>query len=129
MQPANILIVDDDREFLIALSKLLAKNGYSVSGAINPGAAMDFVTSRSRSVDLVITDFSMPVVDGLKLLTAIKAAFPHVPVILITAYGSEETCNQAVAQGAFACLDKPVDKEVLLAVIENALKSAVRPGR
>ncbi len=120
---ANILLIDDDVAFIHAATKLLSKRGYVVAGAANPGAAMNYLTDKQLSFDLVITDLSMPVLNGIKVLSTIRAARPQLPVILITAYGDATIRSEAMRLGAFDYLTKPVEPEQLVNAIERALEA------
>jgi len=117
----SVLVIDDDVGMLRALNKVLSGEGCMVATATSPEAAVDFLNRGQHYFDLVITDLRMPTIDGTVILRAVKQAYPDVPVIIITAFGSAEVKTQAYEQGATAFLEKPVDTEQLVAVIENAL--------
>ncbi|HVM61107.1 MAG TPA: response regulator [Verrucomicrobiae bacterium] len=117
----SVLIIDDDVGMLRALNKVLSGEGCLVATAASPVAAVEFLNKGQHYFDLVITDLRMPDIDGTVILRAVKGAYPDVPVILITAFGSPEAKTEAYQQGATAFLEKPVDTEQLLAVIENAI--------
>jgi CheY-like chemotaxis protein len=78
--------------------------------------------------DLVVTDLTMPVMDGLELVTAIRAHYPDLPVILMTAYGSETLALEALAQGAASYVPKSQLADKLLDTVEEVL-SLARAGR
>jgi DNA-binding NtrC family response regulator len=117
----NILLVDDDPGFLTALSKLLTKRGYAVTTVVDAVGAAEELANCRHKFDLVITDLSMPKISGLSVLAAIKGAFPHVNVIVITAFGDEATELKAMQEGAFAFVHKPLDTAMFLSLIEQAL--------
>ena len=121
MTCGNILLVDDDPGFLTALTKTLAKHGYMVTSAPNVADAIVEIQNRKQDFNLVITDLSMPMISGLAILSAIKTAFPRVQVIVITAFGDDATQTKAIQQGAFAFINKPLDAEEFLAVVERAV--------
>ena len=125
MAKPNILVIDDDLAFLRALTTVLGKSGYTVAGAANPAAAMDYVTGQGKAFDLVITDLTMPGIDGLTVLRILKKAFPKAPVIMITAFGSADTEAEARREGVYAFIAKPVNREQLVDVVERALRSEV----
>jgi DNA-binding NtrC family response regulator len=122
MANESILIVDDDVELLAALTRILNKQGYIAAGATSAGVAMDYVTSGKQRFDLIITDLSMPGINGLAFLTAIKKSMPQVPVIVLTAFGDWDTYAESLRLGAFAYLNKPIDRHQLLNTVRRALQ-------
>jgi DNA-binding NtrC family response regulator len=106
MNPAHILIVDDDDLARKNLSRLLQKEGFQVSTAKTGSSALDRLSE--SSYDLVMTDLVMEDVNGLELLTRIKNQFPDTEVILITGYASIPTAIEAIKKGAYHYLEKPV---------------------
>jgi DNA-binding NtrC family response regulator len=70
---------------------------------------------------LIITDLRMPVIDGMGVLHGVKQAYPEVPVIIITAFGSPQAKTESYQLGATAFLEKPVDTQRLLATIDRVL--------
>jgi DNA-binding NtrC family response regulator len=118
---ASILLVDDDVEVLKAFTKVLEKEGYAVVPQPDAPSAMHYVNETKKCFDLVITDVSMPGMKGTSFLTAIKTAFPRVPVIIITAFGDWGQYMEALRGGAYEYLNKPLDKNELLATVRRAL--------
>ena len=127
MSKHTILLIDDDIEFLRAITKLLSKRNYLVAGAANPVAAMDYVTGSRQHFDLIITDLSMPAMDGIEVLGAIHKLFPTQPVLVVSAFGSAAARADAERLGAFAFLEKPLDAELLVAAIELVSPRRNRP--
>jgi len=121
MKRGNILLVDDDPGFLMALTKMLLKQGYEVTGTANPAAALEAIQGQNQGVDLVVTDLSMPETSGRTLLNAIKTAFPRTEVIVITAFGDELAKSNAIRDGAYAFVDKPLDPPEFLGLVERAI--------
>ena len=117
----SILLVDDDVELLKALTKILEKEGYLVFAKNSADAAIRFVNETKQHFDLVVTDVSMPGMRGTVFLSAVKTAFPNVPVIIITAFGDWGQYMDTLRNGAFEYLNKPLDKEQLLGAIRRAL--------
>ena len=117
----SILLVDDNAELLMALTKVLEKEGYSVTAKPDADSALKYMNATSAHPDLIITDVSMPGMKGTDFLAAVKNVFPDLPVIIITAFGEWDQYMQALRAGAFAYLSKPVDKAELLATIRRAL--------
>lgn len=122
---ATILLVDDDVELLKALTKVLEKEGFQVSAQPNAVRAMEQVTSGHITFQVVITDVSMPGLHGIEFLSKLKAAYPQVPVIIITAFGDWGQYMEALREGAYEYLSKPLDKNTLLATIHRALGTGV----
>ena len=123
---ATILLVDDDVQFLRALHVVLSSAGYTVATAANPSAALEYVVGMKHHFDLIITDLQMLALDGLRLLQLIRESDRHVPVIVITAFGTAQTQAQALGLGAFAFLTKPFHKTEIVATADQALQSARR---
>jgi DNA-binding NtrC family response regulator len=121
MPAATILLVDDDIELLKALTKVLDKENYQVVAQPDATTAIRFINSTRKKFDLVLTDVSMPGMKGTTFLAALKTAFPSVPVIVITAFGDWGQYMEALREGAFEYLSKPLDKAELLAAVRRAL--------
>jgi len=117
----SILVIDDDGGMLRALAKVLASEGCTVASAASSTVAMEYLLSRARNTDLVITDIRMPLLDGMEVLDIVKTNCPTVPVIIITAFGTPEVKVESIQRGAAAFLEKPVDMSQLLATIERTL--------
>jgi len=120
----SILVVDDDPVACALLKETLLAENYLVDTAINGLEALK--TIRERSYDLVITDFIMPLLDGLELLTKAKAELPGLQVILITASRQEAILVEARRQGADAVIPKPLEMKKLLNIIKNILQKKRR---
>lgn len=116
----RILIVDDEENARVALSKILAHEGYDVSSAGNGLEALNFL--RSRDVELIITDINMPEMNGLTFLRELNRSHPQSNVIMITAYGEVESYLEAMDLGAFEYINKPVKYEDLKKVINKIFK-------
>jgi len=114
----KILIVDDEARILLLLQSLLKANGYEASTAKNGMQALDIL--KREPFDLVISDLRMSPMDGMTLFREIKALFPAMPIILLTAYASVETAIEAMKRGAFDYLTKPFKVDEMLATIHRA---------
>jgi DNA-binding NtrC family response regulator len=117
----SIMLVDDDTELLKALTKVLEKEGYEVAAYPDARLAIRSINETKKRFELVITDVSMPGMKGTTFLAALKTAFPFVPVIIITAFGDWGQYMEALREGAYEYLSKPLDKAELLASIHRAL--------
>ena len=132
MQTQSILIVEDDPDVRAMLTRTLGCGGYVVDSAADGSEALD--KFRDNRFNLVITDVRLPQMNGLQLLGEIKQAEPHVPVIVITGYGSVQNAVEAMQGGASDYLLKPFSNEALQAAISRAgivsqERSSVRPDR
>jgi DNA-binding NtrC family response regulator len=111
----KILLVDDDPIILDSLGGFLRLEGYDVTAAAGVPQAIDHM--KGSQFNLVITDVSMPAGDGFELLRYARAHHPETVVILLTGYGTIESAVEAIKQGAYDYLTKPViDDDVRLAV-------------
>ncbi len=119
--PPQILLVDDDPGMLSVLSSFLSVNGFAVSTATGGRDALALVEREPLAA--VVSDVRMAPMDGLELLARIHAFRPNLPVIMLTAYATRESANDALRLGAFAYLQKPFLNQELLA----SLRSAVAP--
>jgi DNA-binding NtrC family response regulator len=119
---ARILIVDDDPKVLKLLETLLRADGQSPVPAGDGMTALNLL--EGQSIDLVISDVRMAPMDGMELLSNIHAKWPHVPVILLTAYGAFETAQSAMQKGAFDYLTKPFRVDELVSTVKRALSEA-----
>jgi DNA-binding NtrC family response regulator len=116
----HILIVDDEPLVKSSLSELLTLSGYTVSTAANGKEALELL--RGYTVDIIITDIKMPEMDGIQLLNQVKKRHPEVPVILITGYGSIDSAVEAMKQGAYDYITKPIVDSEIKIVIERLVK-------
>lgn len=114
----NILLVDDDKDFLEVYSKILELNHYKVITASNGKEAIKIVNN--RIISIMITDIIMPEMDGLELLRRVKSQNSMIQVIMLTAEGSVNGAVEAMHLGAFTYLEKPVNIEDLLLKIQRA---------
>jgi two-component system response regulator AtoC len=116
----KILVVDDDPAILFAFRKALEKEGYRVISFTTGREAIKSVVREKPS--LIFLDIAMPEMDGLAVMKAMREAGVNVPVVVITAFGNMETAIQAMKQGAFEYLTKPVDVFRVRSVTKNALE-------
>jgi two-component system NtrC family response regulator len=116
----TILIVDDEKNYLLVLQALLADAGYEVITCDNASEALEVITS--HDLDLVITDMRMPGVDGMEFLVQLRGLQPEIPVIMMTAYATVEKAVEAMKRGAFDYITKPFKNEELILTIRKALE-------
>ena len=115
----KILIVDDEMNSRTLLAQLFQEEGYSTETAENGSVALKIL--ENTTFDILITDIRMPVIDGIELFHRVKELYPHMPVILFTAYGTIESAVATLKEGAFHYLEKPVNFDLLIHTVEQAL--------
>ena len=123
---ATVLVVDDSAVDRIRVEKLLAKSGLGVRSATGGREALDYL--KREPPDLVLTDMQMPEMDGLQLVEEIRAKHPAIPVILMTAHGSEEIAVTALQKGAASYVPKRNLARDLAETIASILEMA-KAGR
>jgi len=117
---ATVLIVDDEQSIRETLSEFLEEEGHAVVVAADAQAAMSAV--RETPPDVVVTDIILPGVTGVTLLKQLRQQVPQVQVIMITGEPTVDTATEAVRQGAFDYLPKPVSRDRLKAVVASAAR-------
>ena len=119
---ASILIVDDEDMVLSSLRGLfMLQTNYQVLEADDPRKALEDL-SRTR-VDLVISDFLMPQMNGIEFLKEVKKVQPETIRVLLTGYADKENAIKAINEvGLYHYLEKPWDNEALLSIVRNGLK-------
>lgn len=115
----TVLVVDDNRDHSHALAKIFERAGYHVTAASDGQEALRILTE--RLCDLVITDLRMPRMSGLDLLRNIRAMSPHLPVLIVTAFGEWTTYIEAMDCGCVDYLNKPVRRDDILMAARKAL--------
>ena len=123
----TILLVDDELENLRSLGEILNRFGYKVIAKPDGRSALAVVQNGTK-IDLVITDYRMPEMDGLEFLTLLKQVAAAVPVIMLTAYGAVETYLKSLSLGVFEYVNKPVKAKELGKIVKAALDGSV-PGQ
>ena len=120
MGKARILIVEDDAVARKSLTHAMTRGGYTVTAVENGCEAADALAV--TEYDVVITDISMPDMDGIQLLEHIKATTPDIEVIIITGFASIETAVEAMRKGAYHYFAKPVRMSEVPIIVEKALE-------
>ncbi len=119
-EAGQIMIVDDDPVTCELLGEVFVREGFSFRTAQSGDAAL--AALQESSADVLISDIRMQSkVDGLILLDQVRRAYPALPVILMTAFGSLDTAVRAVREGAFDYISKPFDIEAVVATVRRAL--------
>lgn len=121
-EPKTVLLIDDDESLRRVVEYNLHEGGYRVLTAAD--GATGWRTFQAEAVDLVLTDVRMPEMDGVEVLTRIKAMQPDIPVIMLTAHGTINSAVEAMKLGAFDYLTKPFNREQLKAAVRKAFAVA-----
>jgi len=117
----TLLIVDDEKNYLVVLDALLSPEGYEIMTADKAQDALRLL--QEADVDLVLTDMKMPAMSGMELLEEVKKIKPEVPVIMMTAYGTIEMAVEAMKKNAYDYITKPFQNEELKLTIRKALEN------
>lgn len=120
MAQHKILVVDDEKSMIQFLSALLRRENYEVMTAGSGAEALEMV--RDNAPDVMITDVKMPEMDGIRLLEESKKIDPTLPVIIMTAYASQESAIDALNLGAFQYMEKSAKNDEIKLVVRNALE-------
>lgn len=123
----TILLVDDELEILKSLGEILTRFGYQVIAKQSAQEALASVKD-GANIDLVITDYRMPGMDGLEFLNALRQMDPSVPVIMLTAYGAVESYLKSLSLGVFEYVNKPIKAKDLGRIVQAAINSAEQTG-
>src|SRR5215468_2684068 len=121
--PAKILVADDEQNLRRVLVALLRREGHEVVQAANGLEAIEQLGK--GDYDVVITDLRMPGADGMEVLRTASKNYPHVPVIMITAYGSVGQAVEAIKAGAFDYIEKPFEQDSIRVIVDKAVKQAI----
>jgi len=119
----TVLVVDDEQENVRTYEEILRDMDYNVLSQPDGCSALSLLRG-DVAVDLIITDFRMPGMNGLEFIMELRQSRPFVPVIMITAYGSIETYLHSVSLGVFEYVHKPVKKEEFERIVKHALHDA-----
>lgn len=124
----RVLILDDDATFLYALTALIrdARTDISVDTALCAEAGLLLIAV--STYDLIISDFHMSGLDGLRLVKECKRLRPGTPIVLITGYGDRNMEAQALHSGAYAFVHKPVPPDIFLSLVDRAIRIVKEPA-
>ncbi|MCA9580230.1 MAG: sigma-54-dependent Fis family transcriptional regulator [Myxococcales bacterium] len=117
----RVLVVDDDPSNLASLRKIFEREGFSVTTATGGAEALE--QCRQEAPHVVVTDLMMPGMDGLGLVRALRTVAPDTETVLMTAYGTIETAVQAMREGAYDFVEKPLKR---LPILKSVRKAAER---
>jgi CheY-like chemotaxis protein len=120
MSDERILVVDDEPDMVENLVRILRREGYRCSSAVEPKKALELL--EAQRPDLLLTDLKMPETDGMELLRRAHALDPALPVIMITAFSTIESAVAAMREGAFDYLPKNFSADQLRVSVERGLR-------
>lgn len=118
--PIRVMVIDDEKDFLYTIEYWLKSKGYSVFTASNGQEAIDVI--RKEPLDIIFLDLHMPVMDGVETLKNIRQLNKNIPVILITAYASDEKVTEAEKHGIAGLFYKYKDLSESANLIETILR-------
>lgn len=116
---SRVLVVDDEENARIGLSRILEQEGYQVDSVANGLEALEFL--QHEKVEVIISDLRMPEMGGLTFLRELNRHYPSTQVIMVTAYGGVESYLEAIHLGAYEYIHKPVKLEELRMVMHKML--------
>lgn len=125
MIKANILLVDDDQNYVGTLTKRLSKRGLNVAKAGSGNAALEYIHVHSET-EVVILDVKMPGMDGRQVLKEIKGRYPLIEVIMLTGHSAALSGIEGMKLGACDFLTKPCDLDLLMAKVDEAVSKKRR---
>jgi two-component system response regulator HydG len=117
----TLLVVDDEPSNLTSIRKIFEREGLRVLTAESGKDALEI--ARKHKVEVVLTDLMMPGANGVELLRAVKEVSPDTEVVLMTAYGTVETAVQAMREGAYDFVEKPLKR---MSIVKSVQKAAER---
>ena len=120
MKP-TLYIVEDDASTQELLREIIGEDRYNLRFFLSPLKALDTI-NRDGLPEIVLTDLMMPEMDGIELLSRLKAINPLMPVVMMTAHGSIETAVEALKRGAFDYITKPLSFEELIHTLDKAFE-------
>lgn len=108
----NILVVDDDRRMAKTIVDILIVKGYAADIAYSGSEALEAI--KNRNYDCILTDIKMPSMNGIEFYLKLKELHPDIPVLMMTAYTTNELVKQGIEEGAIGVVNKPLDINQLL---------------
>lgn len=117
-EKGRVLIIDDEENMRLILENILVRDGFQVSLAANGGEALQNL--EQETIDFILCDVRMPVMDGLSFLAEARARGVRVPVIMLSAYGTVDSALEAIRAGAFDYVFKPFKPDEILLTLKKA---------
>jgi len=118
----NLVLVDDEQLVLSSLNSFLSlETDYKINTFLSAIEALDFI--ENNDIDLVLSDYLMPEMDGITFLSKVRKFKPEIPRIILTGYADKENAIKAINEvGIFQYIEKPWDNDDLLIIIRNGLE-------
>jgi CheY-like chemotaxis protein len=123
----NIVIVEDDLPSIRYYETLLKSSGAHVKVFRNGKEFVDYISQRNEKIDLVFMDFLIPLINGIECLRIFRKERKNVPVLILTAYSSEQCKTEAYLAGCNEYVLKPIYPEKIFFLIEKYLRQEVTP--
>ncbi len=120
MARATVMVADDEQNMLRTVDSILRAEGFDVVQAQSGRAALEKLAE--KPVHVILTDARMPAVDGFELLAETRQRYPHIPVVMMTAYATPKLAVQAIKGGAADYIAKPFDPEELIHVVRTVMR-------
>jgi len=115
----KILSIDDDKNFLISIKNVLELEDYNVTTISNSQKVLDII--QNEHFDVILLDIKMPGLNGLELFNLFNEKIPGTPVIMISGESNINTAVNAIKKGAYNFIEKPLDPDYLLSLLEKVL--------
>jgi DNA-binding NtrC family response regulator len=120
MAPIHLLLVDDEKDFIETVAQRLNNKGFKATLVFNGQDAFKKIAT-DETIDVIIMDISMPVVDGLESLQRIKKKRPLIEIIMLTGHATIQSAIESIKFGAFDYLMKPIELDALIEKINIAV--------
>jgi DNA-binding NtrC family response regulator len=117
-----VVVLDDDTESCRALSELLIAEGFYAHPFASSKKAWSAIESRQIQPDAVVSDIRMPGLDGVAFLRRLRARFPDIPVVLVSAFPDDHIWSEALRLGALDVVPKPIRASLLVRLLHNAVR-------
>jgi two-component system response regulator CpxR len=124
--PSRVLLVDDEQDFVSAISERLEIRDIKSDVVYNGEEALRYLENQQQAPEVMVLDLRMPGIDGIEVLRRVKRDYANVEIIILTGHGDENDRRVAMDLGVFAYLQKPVDVELLAKTMKEATKKARR---
>jgi len=128
LEGKKILIVEDDLPSIKYYETLLKNSGADISIFHNGKEFIDYINQKKEKIDLVFLDFLIPLINGIECLRIFRKIWKNVPVLMLTAYSSEQSKTEAYLAGCNEYVLKPIYPEKIFFLIEKYLKHEVLPS-
>ncbi len=123
MRKMNLLLVDDEEEFVKTLADRLHMRDMESDTVLDGDQALSFI--QDKEPDVMVLDLKMPGIDGIEVLKRVKKAYPNIEVIILTGHGTDKDEERAKKLGAFDYMEKPVDIDTLVTQLRKAFQRKI----